>query len=245
MSTTTHLVYRLSAALGAMGTLAGNERRGTDDWPARSAITGMLGAALGVQRSDRDSLRSLETEYAIGLSRLRLGSILTDYHTAQTVPTSAAKRPSSRAEALALGRAKGALGTIITQREYHQECMFDVAIRTLAETPRWSLDALLEALERPYYVLYFGRKACPLDLPVSPRLIEADNTTVALEAYRESNALSGSTTFIELLLDPRMIDADSVTGRTIVRRDGVIDRERWTFADRESVLVGGREETSR
>ena len=243
MSVARHLVYRLSAALGSMGTLAGNERRGSDDWPARSAILGMLGAALGVRRSDRAELDSLETDYAVALARLRLGPPMIDYHTVQTVPTSTAKRPSSRPDALSRGRAKGrnGLGTVITHREYHQGCVFDVAIRPEAGTPRWSLDDLRAALERPRYVLYFGRKACPLDLPLAPRLIESDDAIGALDAYRSSHAPEPMERSGQFLLDRR--SAGDGAGRTVVRRDGVIDRERWTFADRESVLVNEREGT--
>ena len=244
MSTRTHLVYRVSAALGSMGTLAGNERRGTDDWPARSAITGMLGAALGVRRNDRESLGRLETDYAVGLARVRLGPVLVDFHTAQTVPTSAAKRPSSRREALALGEAKGSVGTVITHREYHQGCSFDVALTAIVDEPRWSLETLSDALNRPYYVLYFGRKACPLDLPLGPRPVEAEDTVAAFEAYRVATDRDSSEVAEAFLLDPALAEEASASGRKIVRRDGVVDRERWTFTDRESVLLDASVETS-
>lgn len=239
MSARSYLVYRLTAALGSMGTLAGNERRGSDDWPARSAVTGMLGAALGVRRTDRSGFASLESDYAIGLSRLQLGPILTDFHTAQTVPTSAAKRPSSRSDALALGKAKGSLGTVtvITHREYHQECMFDVAVLAIAEEPQWSLDVIRDALLRPHFTLYFGRKACPLDLPLGPRILDADDSIKAFDFYRRSIPTPSSATSGEFLLDARLVDENCDQGQAIVRRDGVVDRERWTFADREYLLL--------
>ena len=41
-----YLVFTLASAFGAMGDLAGHERRGTLPWPGRSAILGLLGAAL-------------------------------------------------------------------------------------------------------------------------------------------------------------------------------------------------------
>jgi len=242
---TSHLVYRLSAALGSMGTLAGNERRGSDDWPARSAITGMLGAALGVQRSDRTALGALEKDYAVALTRLRLGPPLIDYHTVQTVPTSTVKRPSSRPYALAMGRAKGKNGisTVITHREYHQRCVFDVTVRSIVETPPWSLGELSAALERPHYVLYFGRKACPLDLPLAPRLVEADDAVGALDTYRRSYAPEPMKRSGEFLVDRRIVGDDAcATGRAVIRRDGVVDRERWTFTDRESILLNQHEE---
>lgn len=220
-----------------MGTLAGNERRGSDDWPARSAVTGMLGAGLGVDRGDQASLASLEDDYAIGLSRLRLGPMLTDFHTVQTVSTAAAKRPSSRREALAIGKAKGSLGTLITHREYHEECVFDVALSVIAEQPRWSLEELRDALLRPQYTLYFGRKACSLDLPTGPRVVESADTLEALEAYRQSMVPPSLGRTGEYLLDERLVGSAVATARTVVRRDGVMDRKRWIFSERRSVLV--------
>ena len=47
-----YLVFTLSANLGAMGEFGGHERRSSLDWPGRSAIIGLLGAALGLRRSD-------------------------------------------------------------------------------------------------------------------------------------------------------------------------------------------------
>ena len=88
-----HLVFTLTATIGSMGDLAGHERRGTWTWPARSAVVGLLGAALGLRREDDFApLDRLVTAVAI----FDDGAPLRDYHTVQTVPTAAAKHPQSR-----------------------------------------------------------------------------------------------------------------------------------------------------
>src|SRR5438093_259536 len=48
---------------------------------------------------------------------------------------------------------------------------------------RWSLGQFVEALRRPHFTLYFGRKACPLGVPLDPRVIEAGNPRSAIHAY--------------------------------------------------------------
>ena len=60
------LVFGLTASLGAMGELAGHERRGSLIWPARSAIIGLMGAALGIERDGNFSaLDALTIDVAI------------------------------------------------------------------------------------------------------------------------------------------------------------------------------------
>ena len=47
-----YLVFTLASAFGAMGDLAGHERRGTLPWPGRSAILGLLGAGGGIEQPE-------------------------------------------------------------------------------------------------------------------------------------------------------------------------------------------------
>lgn len=55
-----YLVFTLAANMAAMAELAGHERRGSLAWPGRSALLGLLAAALGRRRdadfSDLDAL---------------------------------------------------------------------------------------------------------------------------------------------------------------------------------------------
>src|SRR5690625_5593646 len=76
-----YLTFHLTAALGSMGELAGHERRGSLSWPGRSALTGMLGAALGIRRdgdfTELDRLR-------MAVAGFDAGSVLPDYLTRAT-----------------------------------------------------------------------------------------------------------------------------------------------------------------
>ena len=55
------LIFCLTANLGAMGELAGHERRGALTFPGRSAVIGLMAAALGIRREgDFSALEALE-----------------------------------------------------------------------------------------------------------------------------------------------------------------------------------------
>lgn len=163
------LVFGLTASLGAMGELAGHERRGGLIWPARSAIIGLMGAALGIDRDgDFAALDALDLSVAIFDS----GTPLRDFHTIQSVPSAAMKNPNSRPEALQA--AGNNTATSITLRDYRAGVFYGVAV--------WGgdLPPLATALNQPHYTLYFGRKSCPLAAPLGAKLVQADSTEDAL-----------------------------------------------------------------
>ena len=84
------LIFTLAGSLASFGDVAGHERRGSWTWPGRSAVLGLLAAALGIRRDgDFTKLDRLRVAVAV----FDTGAALRDYHTVQTVPTSAARRP--------------------------------------------------------------------------------------------------------------------------------------------------------
>jgi CRISPR system Cascade subunit CasD len=97
-------------------------------------------------------------------------------HTAQVPTGKAAGDQRTRAAELAYGNLK----CIPTYREYRTDAHYTVAL-WLRDTARWSLDELADALRSPHYVLYVGRKACPLSLPLNPEIVEADTLVAALK----------------------------------------------------------------
>lgn len=220
---TEYLVFTLSAALGSMGDLAGHERRGSLGWPGRSAILGLCAAALGIRRDDAEGLATLNP-LRTAVAIFDEGTPLRDYHTVQTVPTATAKRPDSRPAALR--QAGGKVNTTITLRDYRQGALFGVAL--------WGaeLGPLCEALNRPVFTLYLGRKSCPLSAPLWPwkgqvRGVEEALAHVTLPPWRAT-------------AEARLIAADSdagLTGREEWRQDQPTDRTGWHFAPRRVVLA--------
>ena len=57
-----YLVMRLYAPLSSWGTVAVGEDRPTVNYPTRSAVLGLLGAALGIKRSESQKLQDLSDQ---------------------------------------------------------------------------------------------------------------------------------------------------------------------------------------
>lgn len=249
-----YLIFRLSAALGSMGGYAGNERRGSDQWPARSAINGLIGGALGIDRSDIDAIQQLQTNFRLGIARQALGETLTDFHTAQTIPAAVAKLPSARQHAFAQVKDVKRIMTVLTQREYHQECCFDIAVTSskavgLSSDSALSLATIQTALREPRYVPYFGRKACPLDTPMFPVVVSAADVLSAFQQYQtldaHPNYAKPATDELVAMLDRHLLPKDhpSLDGASVVQlRDQIVDRQHWSFGTGELIRVQQKRE---
>lgn len=215
-----YLVFSLVAPMGAFGDLAGHEQRGSTGWPGRSAILGLIGAALGVRRDD-DAGQDALNDWRMAVSVLNQGPVLNDFHTVQTVPSARIKRPATRAEALrALTRGDNGL---ITHRSYRMDCAFGVAL--------WGGDAaaLEGALTTPHFVPYLGRKSCPLSAPMAPKRLEAGGAFQALAQVTMPPFLA---------LDPAAplfvaSDTPLGEGRIETRHDIPLDRGKWHFRARQ------------
>lgn len=215
-----HLIFQLSATLGAMGDLAGHERRGSLIWPGRSALIGLMGAALGIRRDgDFSGLEALQVAVAI----FDPGAVMRDYHTVQTVPGAAAKRPQSRPEALRTAGRR--TNTTITLRDYRAGPLYGVAV--------WGGDLapLAAALRAPTFTLYLGRKSCPLAAPLDPQIIDAESAEAALTALRLPPWHAGARA--EVMASDARPDAP----RHIIRHDQATDRRAWHFAPRQVAML--------
>jgi CRISPR system Cascade subunit CasD len=213
-----HLVFTLTAALGAMGDLAGHERRGSLGWPGRSAIVGLLGAALGINRDGNFSaLDGLRMAVAV----FDQGQPLRDYHTVETIPTAAAKRPQSRPDALRGNRLR--TNTTISLRDYRMGALYAVTV--------WGgdLPPLLAALRRPAFALYLGRKSCPLAAPLGAQIVQAEAAATALAQVQLPPWRAGAVAHL-LICDA----ADAPDANHFEQRhDAPLDRAKWHFAPRQ------------
>ena len=234
-----HLVFLLSAPMASFGGYAGHERRGTGIVPLRSAVLGLVGAALGIDRADGSSQSALQA-YSVAVQAFQASTPLRDFHTAQSVPTAKAKRPVSRKQAL--DRAGRNSNTIITIRDYRCDALIGA---TLWGEGRWTLIELSARLRLPRFPLYIGRKSCPLASPVNPGVLLAENPAEALaqikipewlrradwsERERARNPVYSDP--VEGLAAPRMIERAP---------SEPIDRQAWTFAERDVwMLSAGR-----
>jgi CRISPR system Cascade subunit CasD len=241
-----HLVFMLHAPLGAMGGVAVGERRAGFDRPGKSAIVGLVAAGLGIDRSDEAAHAALAGGYGLGLGEIASSRLLFDYHTAQTPPHRKNRRFATRREELAVDD----LGTILSVREYRTDPAYLVVLWA-REASRWNLSHLAEALKRPHFTLYFGRKACPLSVPLDPRVVTADDPRSALQTYLAVRTPEQTKFLRDLRLDglPSVLalDLDGASDRANWmrierRRDALESRRRWQFGLRPEALVHGGSE---
>ena len=215
-----YLVWSLTANLGAMGELAGNEYRPTMRYPGKSALIGMMGAALGIARSDeegQEKLRSLEVAVAI----FNDGTPMRDFHTVQTVNRKSKHSPITRADALS--NAGSHLETMITQREYRQNVHYGIA--------GWhgDLEAIRDAIENPVYPIYLGRKSCSLSSPADPQIVSCDTLEDAFQTLKNPPWMTEPAVAREMVTDASL----GLEGSQEWRNDIPLSRTRWEFANRQ------------
>lgn len=248
---TEFLLFTLYAPLASWGDIAVGEQRGSWDRPSRSAVLGLLGAALGVDREAQAEHDSLHADYAVAVRLEAPGSALVDFHTAQTVSVArAARRRAGTRAALLEGRE---LETILSRRTYRQNALATAAVWTVG-TPRWPLAEIQAAMRNPSFVLYAGRKSNPFGLPLAPELIAAPSVAEALVQRARHRGVTDDAppqaraaiaALFEHLRPARgwglevSLEADTAvpTGlrperRRETRRDTAPHRGRWHFSER-------------
>lgn len=163
------LAIRLEGPLQAWGSASQYNRRLTDLLPSRSAVTGMLCAALGLDRGsaeEADFLREMASVrmLAVAVPRRTGGTALPvrrleDYHTVQDT-----------------AKADGGLKDChITRRQY----LLDAAFRIFLSGSRALLEKAGAALQDPVWGLWLGRKSCIPTAPVFAGIFADEQTAVA------------------------------------------------------------------
>lgn len=242
------LVFQLEAPLSSWGEVAVGEYRPTAEYPGQSAILGLLAAALGIDRLDTEGQSALQQGYRMAVGVLSPGRLLRDYHTAQ-VPGRAdlKKRPqATRKDEMSVP--KNDLNTILSSRDYRQDASSLVAVQALGQSP-YTLRQLTEALQKPKFVLYLGRKSCPIAVPLSPLVMDSATVKDAFEDYQGQlwnrwqtqlpKATPPTPSSLQKMAwgddfgrDDLAILGVSARHLSVVRKDRVITRQGWQFADR-------------
>jgi len=175
-----YLTFRLYGPLASWGEIAVGESRHTAAYPSKSALLGLLAAALGIRRDEEERQMALAVGYQFAVKVISTGHLLRDYHTAQAPDSVGAVTYYTRKNELILGKER--LGTILSSREYRCDALSLVAVKALEGAP-FSLNQLRDALLTPKFHLYLGRKSCPLAVPIKPRVRDAAGFGQALDEY--------------------------------------------------------------
>jgi len=244
---TEQLLFQLYGPLASWGEPAVGEYRPSATHPGKSQIAGLLGAALGLTRDREAELAALSTGYGVAVRVDAEGELLRDYHTTQVPPARRGRLFHTRREELVVDD----LYTILSQRDYRAEAAWTCALWRRDDAP-WTLAQLAEALRKPRFVLYLGRKPCPPALPLNPRIIEADTLKNAFSHYpldemvREVIARkdSGQRRFFWEEPLPAGVESgfsDQEKLWVVPRRDLPGSRLRWQFAVRDEHHASARE----
>jgi CRISPR system Cascade subunit CasD len=189
------LILKLQGPMQAWGDHTFEGIRPSANIPTKSAIIGLLSACLGIKRNDRKSLKALVDgiQMAVRADQQEvMVQKITDYHTildARIDYTGLKSHPNS----------------IQTWREYLCDASFTVAIWE-AKDCEITIDCISDALNRPYFTPYLGRRSCPIARPLFEKIVEADNFKKALDTILPAIGVIYS-------------DEDIGNGRTEIFRD--------------------------
>ena len=243
---TEYLVLTLSAPLASFGAVAVGERRPTWDRPSKSQVLGLVAGALGIERTEEARHIELAASLGFAVRVDNAGTIQTDYHTTQVPPARRNRRFATRADELAVDNTE--LRTILSRRELRSGSHYTIALWASGLQPLHpSLGDIATALQTPVFTPFAGRKANVLMLPMTPRVVSADDVTGAFTAYDASENETQKKLRKDYWLIPRQADgriyadADSVPGhltdRIEQRRDIPESRAKWRFGLRAEALL--------
>lgn len=137
---------RLTAPLQSYGNQASFNQRTSDNYPSKSAVIGIIAAALGYRRDDARILQLNNLLFAVRIEQS--GNMMTEF---QTVEYQKSSTKTARK---------------LTYREFIQDAAFMVAIGSDNDH---EIEKIVSALKHPKFQLYLGRRSNP---PAGPLMIE-------------------------------------------------------------------------
>jgi CRISPR system Cascade subunit CasD len=174
------LLFRLHGPLAAWGDIAVGEERPTTPHPSRSAVLGLMAAALGIRRHEEARQAALADACRFAVRVDALGVPLRDYHTIQQADSVARlKHLRSRRDEL---DDRHNLYTTLSSRDYRCDGLYTCCLQW-RDGQTVSANEVAAALRRPRLSLYLGRKSCPPALPLAPQVIEAEWFEQAIAQY--------------------------------------------------------------
>lgn len=147
------LTIRLTSPLQSFGNEATFARRTTGKYPSKSAIIGMLSAAMGYRRDDLRITELNKLKFAVRIDQA--GRMMSDYQTVEWKP----------------GTRK------VTYRDYLQDAVFVVAVGSEDDQ---LINTLQTALQHPKFQLFIGRRANVPAGPLRLRLFDCQNPVQVL-----------------------------------------------------------------
>ena len=199
-----HILFmRLAGPMQSWGVMSRFSRRDTGKEPSKSGVIGLICAAMGIDREDdgHPDFRKL-AEARLGIRVIREGILQSDYHTASNIAKAGG----------------GTKDTELSTRFYLADADF---IAALESADRDLLVRVHEALKRPVWQLFLGRKAFVPHLPVfisdEPMIFDNEDLAEVLKSHGLLDRLGISSGHQDLDVRQRVI-LDDPAG-TEIRQD--------------------------
>lgn len=148
--------------MSAYGLQTFDIHRRVNHFPTRSAILGMLGAALGITREKFNEMYLLSQQLQIAVQVNQCGEKMVDYHTVQHF-----RSPQGKIQKIVKP----------TYREYWCDSEHTFAITADDSV----IEKLAEKVQSPEFTLFQGRKSCPLTRPLFETISDESNPANALK----------------------------------------------------------------
>jgi len=223
-----YLLIYLYGPMASWGDIAVGEYRPSFAHPSKSAIVGLLAAALGIRREEEKRQNNLAAFCSFAVRVDYMGVLLRDYHTTQVPSAKKGVTHYTRKSELAVE----SLNTILSSRDYRCDALYTVAITVTDDAPV-GIQELVDKLRNPDFTLYLGRKSCPLAMPLHPHIVKAATLREAFEKTPVPEEFPNV-----LAKGPVMVywEGDAPSGiecrQVITRRDQPRSRKRWQFEER-------------
>jgi CRISPR system Cascade subunit CasD len=161
----TYLVLKLHGVMQAWGGHTYEDLRHSELIPTRSGLLGLIGACLGIDRNDAERQQQLADSLRLAVRMEKMPQRMTDFHTvldARKVDGKPNKFP------------------VVSRREYLYDARYTVLLEVQPGAV-FDADAIEQALKRPVYTPFLGRRACPITRPLFEERIEAVDFENAFE----------------------------------------------------------------
>ncbi len=149
--------------MSAYGLQTFDVHRRVNHFPTRSAVMGLLGAAMGITRQRHSDLYELSEKLSIAVQVNQCGEKVVDYHTVQNF-----RSPQGKIQS----------GTKPTYREYWCDSEHTFAITADAKL----VTEITEKVKKPVFNLFLGRKSCPLIRPLFDSIVDEENPADTLKS---------------------------------------------------------------
>ena len=173
------LAFYIDAPLQSWGSASKFQHRETNRFPTKSAIVGLIAAAMGIDKHSDNEAAKLAPIVNLKLTVVRLekkakpSSRFTDFH---TVGGGYDKKKLWEKMSIPHKASGAPFGAVITRRTY----LTDARFIALLEGDLEVLTQIETALKDPKWGIWFGRKTCIPASPLSP--IIKDSKETVLEA---------------------------------------------------------------